>query len=75
MVLSVILIFVSAFAVKTRAACVAPPAQFCFPSANLTELSGCIAMCDKEGECEGKSSQEEKLECACTQELLDAYFK
>jgi len=52
-----------------------PPAEFCLPSAHLKELSGCIAMTDKEEECSGKASDGEKLDCFCTQEMLSAYFE
>jgi hypothetical protein len=45
------------------------------PSANMTALSGCIAMTDKEDECGGKESQEEKLDCYCTQEMLNSFFE
>jgi hypothetical protein len=52
-----------------------PDAKWCLPSANMTELSGCIAMTDLEDECGGKNSDEEKLECYCTQEMLDSFFE
>lgn len=51
-----------------------PPAEWCLPSAHLKELSGCIAMTDKEDECGGKSSDEEKLDCYCTQEMLSSFY-
>lgn len=52
-----------------------PPAEWCLPSAHLKELSGCIAMTDKEDECGGKSSDEEKLDCYCTQEMLSSFYE
>jgi len=52
-----------------------PPAEWCLPSSGLKELSGCIAMTNKEEECEGKSSNDEKLDCYCTQEMLSSYFE
>jgi hypothetical protein len=52
-----------------------PDAKWCLPSSNLTELSGCIAMTDKEDECGGKESQEDKLDCYCTQEVLNSIFE
>jgi hypothetical protein len=52
-----------------------PDAKWCLPSANMTALSGCIAMTDKEDECGGKESQEEKLDCYCTQEMLNSFFE
>jgi hypothetical protein len=52
-----------------------PPAEVCLPSSHLKELSGCIAMTDKEEECNGKASDDEKLDCFCTQEMLSSYFE
>jgi hypothetical protein len=52
-----------------------PPAELCLPSSHLKELSGCIAMTEKEDECDGKASNEEKLDCYCTQEMLSSYFE
>ncbi|KAH8585410.1 hypothetical protein B0O99DRAFT_530952 [Bisporella sp. PMI_857] len=46
----------------------------CLPSSDLKELSGCVAMADKEDECGGKSSHDEKLTCFCVQEMLSAYY-
>ncbi|KAF1994383.1 hypothetical protein P154DRAFT_476076 [Amniculicola lignicola CBS 123094] len=51
-----------------------PPAEWCLPTAHLKELSGCIAMTDKEDECGAKESEKEKLDCYCTQEMLSSYF-
>ncbi len=52
-----------------------PPAKLCLPSSGLKELSGCIAMSDKEDECGGKETDDDKLDCFCTQEVLNAYFE
>ncbi|KAH0543159.1 hypothetical protein FGG08_002504 [Glutinoglossum americanum] len=52
-----------------------PPAEWCLPSAHLKELSGCIAMTDKEDECGGKASDKEKLDCYCTQEMLSSFYE
>ena len=52
-----------------------PPAEWCLPSAHLKELSGCKSMVSKEEECGGKSSQEEKLNCYCTQEMLSSFYE
>ena len=52
-----------------------PPVEFCLPSSHLKELSGCIAMTNKEEECNGKASDDEKLDCFCTQEMLSSYFE
>jgi hypothetical protein len=52
-----------------------PPAELCLPSSGLKELSGCIAMTEKEEECSGKASDDEKLDCFCTQEMLSSYFE
>ena len=52
-----------------------PPAEWCLPSAHLKELSGCIAMTNKEDECGAKASAEEKLDCYCTQEMLSSFYE
>jgi hypothetical protein len=52
-----------------------PPAEWCLPSAHLKELSGCIAMTNKEDECRAKVSEEEKLDCYCTQEMLSSFYE
>jgi hypothetical protein len=51
-----------------------PPAEFCLPSAHLKELSGCIAMTNKEDECGAKETQEDKLDCYCTQDTLSSIY-
>ena len=75
MIISALCILIAAICKAVVAACTAPPAAFCLPSANLTELSGCVAMCNKEGICEEKSTEEQRLDCVCSQEQLDSYFK
>jgi hypothetical protein len=52
-----------------------PPAEWCLPTAHLKELSGCIAMTDKEDECAGKGTEDAKLDCFCTQDMLTAYYE
>jgi hypothetical protein len=52
-----------------------PPAEWCLPSAHLKELSGCVAMTDKEDECGGKGSEKVKLDCYCTQEMLSSFYE
>ena len=52
-----------------------PPAEWCLPSAHLKELSGCIAMTNKEDECGGKGSDDEKLDCYCAQEMLTSFYE
>lgn len=51
-----------------------PPAELCLPSSHLKELSGCIAMTNKEDECAAKETEDEKLDCYCTQEMLSSIF-
>ena len=51
-----------------------PPAEWCLPSSHLKELSGCIAMTDLEEKCEAEPSEDEKLDCYCTQEVLSSYY-
>lgn len=53
---------------------IVPPAELCLPSAHLKELSGCIAMTDKEDECAAKETEDEKLDYYCTQEMLSSIF-
>ncbi|KAM7211499.1 hypothetical protein V8F06_013119 [Rhypophila decipiens] len=50
-----------------------PLAEACFPNSGLTELSGCKAMANITSTCKVLETEEEKLKCACVQELLDAY--
>jgi hypothetical protein len=52
-----------------------PPADLCLPTSGLKELSGCIAMTNKEEECAGKASNEDKITCFCTQEMLSSYYE
>ena len=52
-----------------------PSAEFCLPSSGLKELSGCIAMTNKQAECREKSTYEEKIDCYCTQEKLSAFHE
>jgi hypothetical protein len=54
---------------------IVPPAEWCLPSAHMKELSGCIAMTDKEDECGAKASEEERLDCYCTQEMLSSFYE
>ncbi|ORY12581.1 hypothetical protein BCR34DRAFT_600472 [Clohesyomyces aquaticus] len=51
-----------------------PPAEWCLPSAHLKELSGCVAMTDLEDECGTKQTEDAKLDCYCSQEMLSSYF-
>jgi hypothetical protein len=51
-----------------------PPAELCLPSSHLKELSGCIAMTNKEDECAAKETEDENLDCYCTQEYLSSIF-
>jgi hypothetical protein len=69
------LLFLVAICTVARAGIFVPPAELCLPSAHLKELSGCIAMTDKEDECGGKGSEEEKLDCYCTQEMLSSFYE
>jgi len=57
------------FSATTTKPGIVPPAEWCLPSPYLKELSGCIAMTDKEAECGIKGSEDEKLDCYCTQEM------
>ncbi|KAK4211292.1 hypothetical protein QBC37DRAFT_389768 [Rhypophila decipiens] len=50
-----------------------PLAEACFPKSGLTELSSCKAMVKITESCKVLGSVEEKLKCACIQELLDSY--
>jgi hypothetical protein len=54
---------------------IVPPAEWCLPSAHLKELSGCIAMSNKQDECGAKVSEEERLDCYCTQEMLSSFYE
>lgn len=69
-----LLIFATLFVVA-HAGSFVPPADWCLPSAHLKELTGCITMTDKEAECEGKASDDEKLDCYCTQEMFSSFFE
>lgn len=68
-------LFVLAGTIFSANACVVPPAEFCLPSANLTELSGCIAMCDLEDKCGSNAVEATQLDCYCQQEILSSIFK
>jgi len=50
-----------------------PPASMCLPNSGLTELSGCAAMVDITQRCSAKETVEDRLQCACVQELLNSY--
>jgi hypothetical protein len=50
-----------------------PPVSLCLPNSGLTELSGCAAMVEINQRCSAKATVEEKLQCACVQELLNSY--
>ncbi|KAH9210189.1 hypothetical protein DL95DRAFT_466092 [Leptodontidium sp. 2 PMI_412] len=52
-----------------------PPADWCLPSAHLTELSGCLAMNDYHARCKALVTDEEKVDCFCQQEMLSDYYK
>jgi hypothetical protein len=52
-----------------------PPAEFCLPTAGLKELSGCIAMTNKQDSCREKGTDEEKVDCYCTQDMLSAFIE
>lgn len=52
-----------------------PPAEFCLPSAHLTEMSGCLAMTEYLSQCRTFSTDEEKINCYCQQEMLSEYYK
>ena len=70
-------IYLVAFAVRFSA-CIAgfvPPAEWCLPSSGLKELSGCVRWTDLRDECDGKGSEEERLECYCTQEYLSSLYE
>lgn len=54
---------------------VVPLAEFCLPSANLTELSGCVEMTEYHAHCRNFSTDEEKIDCFCQQEMLSDYYK
>lgn len=69
-----LLILAALWPVRSVAGGFVPPAEFCLPSAHLDKLSGCIAMTDKEDECGGKETEDEKLECFCTQEMLSSFY-
>ncbi|KAK3385643.1 hypothetical protein B0H63DRAFT_186131 [Podospora didyma] len=51
-----------------------PPVKACLPGSGLTELSGCAAMVDRTEFCKTKETVDERLECACVQELLTSYY-
>ncbi|KAG9229332.1 hypothetical protein BJ875DRAFT_489015 [Amylocarpus encephaloides] len=51
-----------------------PPAEWCLPNSGLKELSGCIAMTNREKECGEKPTDDEKLNCFCVQEMLSSYY-
>ena len=74
MVFRVYLLLLATIYIVAKAGFV-PPAEWCLPSAHLKELSGCIAMTDKEDECGGKASDTEKLDCYCTQEVLSSFYE
>jgi hypothetical protein len=62
--------------IAKHAACgFVPPAEFCLPTSGLKELSGCIAMTDKQDECGAKGTNDEKINCYCTQEMLSGFLK
>ena len=62
--------------VAKQAACgFVPPAEFCLPTSGLKELSGCIAMTNKQDECRAKGTDNEKIDCYCTQEMLSGFLK
>lgn len=62
--------------IAMEAACgLVPPAEFCLPTAHLKELSGCIAMTNKQDSCREKGTTEEKVGCYCTQEMLSAFIE
>jgi len=73
MKLSYLIALISTLAVHSKAGFV-PPAEWCLPSSHLKELSGCIKMTNLEDECGGKSSEEERLDCYCTQEMLSSFY-
>jgi hypothetical protein len=73
-VFRVYLVFIAIISTFANAGFV-PPAEWCLPSAHLKELSGCVAMTDKEDECGGKGSEKEKLDCYCTQEMLSSFYE
>ncbi|KAK0712130.1 hypothetical protein B0H67DRAFT_555978 [Lasiosphaeris hirsuta] len=50
-----------------------PPASACLPGSGLTELSGCAAMVGITSRCQAMETLEDRLDCACVQDLLDAY--
>jgi hypothetical protein len=52
-----------------------PPAEFCLPTSGLKELSGCIAMTNKQDECGAKGTNDEKTDCYCSQEMLSGFLK
>ncbi|KAH7304876.1 hypothetical protein BKA65DRAFT_205305 [Rhexocercosporidium sp. MPI-PUGE-AT-0058] len=52
-----------------------PAAEWCLPSAHLTELSGCLAMNDYHARCKALSTEQEKIDCFCQQEMLSDYYK
>ncbi|PVH78371.1 hypothetical protein DL98DRAFT_590492 [Cadophora sp. DSE1049] len=52
-----------------------PPAEWCLPSAHLTELSGCIAMNEYHASCKALTTDQEKINCFCQQEMLSDYYK
>lgn len=52
-----------------------PPAEACLPGSGLTELSGCAAMVRRTELCKTKGTLDERLECACVQELLTSYYE
>lgn len=52
-----------------------PDASLCLPTANLTELSGCVAMTDYQSQCRGFGTDEEKIGCYCQQEMLSDFYK
>ncbi|KAK0627990.1 hypothetical protein B0T14DRAFT_513632 [Immersiella caudata] len=50
-----------------------PPASLCLPNSGLVELSGCAAMVEITQRCSAGETVEERLQCACVQELLNSY--
>ena len=68
------LLFIAAICIIAKAAFV-PPAEWCLPNAHLKELSGCIAMANKEDECAAKRTHEEQLDCYCTQAMLTSLYE
>jgi len=52
---------------------IVPPASLCLPNSGLVELSGCAAMVEITQRCSARETVEDRLQCACVQELLNSY--